>query len=96
MLNHACKAERDEVAPWLERARAIIKSAGAVDPIAREYDAMNERERSFWLRAAGAADAVKFGKNKSGRDALKPETWEAVRAVMIKSAQRARAIVGVC
>lgn len=93
-LAHACKAERAEALPWLDRARAALRSAKPADKVAQAYDALNPRERAFWLRAIGAADMVAKGYHEKGHDALKDDVWERMRETLIKSASRLQTIAG--
>lgn len=93
-LAHACKAEKAAAMPYLNKCMEILKRKPVSDPLAVAFDAMNERERVFWMRAAGAADVAARTRGKNQSADLAPSVWEAVRAAMLKSGQRVAGILG--
>ena len=92
-LAFACKVEKAAVTPRLERCREIL-GIPARDPLSGEWQAMTERERKFWMRAAGCNDEAARLRDSSVWAALHATTRGAVRAALERSAQRAAQIVG--
>lgn len=90
-LQHACRAEKAAAMPWIEKARAALNHK-APDKLAGKWAEMPERERVFWMRAAGMADAAERGAGRQAWADMTPEQREAVRAVLKRSAERARAL----
>jgi hypothetical protein len=97
-LAHACKHEKAEVMPYLQRCREILGMRKPADPLKAQWQGLNRRERIFWIRAAGANRLLSLGSEHSPcpydlSDMTEGE-WEAVRGVILKSAARASQIVG--
>lgn len=62
-------------------------------PLSEMWDGMTARERAFWLRSHGAADAVARGAHEGQWGDLPQSTQAAILEGMAKVAQRARVLL---
>lgn len=84
------------LAPGVEKCQAAIANylrRSAPSRVAAVWVEMPERERAFWLRAIGAADAVELHRAHVGPwDALAESVQSALLAVWKRTSARARVI----